>query len=515
MHRPLLRAALPAFLVACSDQGISAIDDELEGAGDRVLQVLPDVLDFGEVVGGEVVSDSFIITSIGDGTVQLEPLHISGSGSFTLVGEPLPETLAPGASFQVDVAYEPATSDDQADAVVASNASVPQIYVELFGEGVMPDLVLDPQRVTLRSYDGSSVYGSFVARNDGMADLEVDSWVLQGENFEVETDLPGSLGPGEEMVVDVTWHPQAEGTELGYFWASSTDPDSPESATLEGIFQVPCLGLHEAVTRGWADLRSVYGDIEITHQGEDLDICIDRWYVYISEQTQDAGAGDPAYVEEHIYGEEGSVVLAQGETVSFDYASTDRPAWWCVEQTQQTDSAEDFHFTGAQVPPMLLGGMLSLVYDRETNQGNVWNDIQYNPVMIVGRERGWTSTVAGSSTLIEVEVTNIGRVEGSAVVFETIPAGMEASAWSAEPIDVTEDEDGAITYAFEVALQAAEDTGEYAHTVYDSQTISYHLEVHDEGCETRGRIPEPMVQWTDASGGSQQAQGSPYIIECW
>jgi hypothetical protein len=512
MHRPLLCAVLPAFLLACSDQGINRIDDDGEGGGDRVLQVLPEVLDFGEVAAGTVATDTFIVTSLGGGTVELEPLYVHGSGTFTFLGDPLPETLAPGASVEVEVAYEPATSDDHASVVIESDAEVPRINVELLGVGVMPDLVFDPQQVSLRSYDGNTVYGSFIARNEGVVDLDVESWVLQGESFEVETDLPGVLGPGEETVVDVTWYPQVEGTELGYFWAASNDPDGNELATLEGFFQLPCLGLHEAVTRGWADLRSTYHGIQVTHQGEDLDICIDRWYVYVSEQTQDAGAGDPAYIESDVYGEDGSVVLAQGESITFTYASAGSPSWWCVEQTQVTDTAEIFHFTGAQVPPMLLDTMLSGGFDPQTD---VWADIQDNPVFIVGRERGWTTTVAGGTTFIEIEVTNMGRVEGSGVVYETIPAGMTASDWSAEPIEVTEDDEGAVTYGFEVVLDAAKDTEQDVQTVYDTQTISYLLELDDEACTARSRVPEPIAQWTDASGFTRQALGSPFIVECW
>jgi hypothetical protein len=512
MHRPTLCAFLPALLIACSDQGINRIDDDAEGAGDRVLQVLPELIEFGEVAAGEVVVDSFTVTSIGTGTVSLEPLHIHGSGTFTIVGDPLPETLAPGASFEVEVAYEPATSDDHADVLIESDAGVPRINVELSGVGVMPDLVFDPPLVELRSYDGNTVYGSFIARNEGVVDLVVDSWVLQGESFEIETDLPGTLGPGEETVVDVTWYPQVEGTELGYFWVASNDPDGNELATIEGFFQLPCLGLHEAVTRGWADLRSTYHGIEVTHQGEDLDICIDRWYLYISDQTQDAGAGDPAYVESHVYGEEGSVVLEQGESVTFTYATAGSPAWWCVEQTQVTDTAEIFHFTGAQVPPMLLDTMLGGGFDPQTE---VWGDIQDNPVFVVGRERGWTTTVAGGTTFIEIEVVNIGRAEGSGVVYETIPAGMTASSWSDEPIEVVEDDEGATTYAFAVALDAAKDTEQDVQTIYDSQTISYVLELDERACTARSRIPEPVVQWADASGYTRQALGSPFIIECW
>ncbi len=512
MHRPFLCVIFLTSLPACSDYGVDRIDDEPPGAGDRVLQVLPELIDFGTVAAGTVAVDSFTISSIGAGAVQLEPLHVQGSGTFTIVNGPLPSSLAAGASVEVEVAYEPATGDDQANVIVASNATVQQIPVDLFGVGVMPDLVFDPQLLSLRSYDGNPVYASFVARNAGVVDLVVDSWVQQGENFEISTDLPATLGPGEESVVDVTWYPEVEGTELGYFWAASNDPDGNEVATLQGYYQLPCLGLHEAFTRGYADITSTAAGITVTHVGEDLDVCIDRWYVYVSDQTQDAGAGDPLFIEADIYGEGGSILLTKGDSVTFDYASPSVPAWWCVEETQLTATAYSFDFTGAQVPPRLLDTMLGGGIDPNTA---VWKDIRDNPMMIVGRQRGWATTVADGSTAVRVEATNIGRKAGSAVVYETIPAGMEASGFSPEPFDEVVGDDGSVTYAWQVELEGAVDTDSDTQTIYDTATLGYNLSISEQACSVRSRTPEPVVQWDDASGVTRQAMGSPLIIECW
>ncbi len=205
MHRSFILAVVPALALGCSDYGVDRIDEEPLGSGDRVIQVVPDLIDFGTVAGGTTEVETFAISSIGAASIELDPLHVQGSGTFTILGDPLPDRLAPGATVDVEVAYSPATSDDQASVIVSSNATVQQIAVELFGIGVMPDLVLEPQLLSLRSYDGNPVYGSFVARNEGVVDLVVESWVLQGESFEVDTDLPATLAPGEESIVDVTW----------------------------------------------------------------------------------------------------------------------------------------------------------------------------------------------------------------------------------------------------------------------------------------------------------------------
>jgi len=499
-------------LAACSDYGVESIDGNPDGAGERLLQVWPEALDFGEVAAGDMVTDSFTITSTGTATVELEPLHVHGSGAFTFIDADVEGPLAPGEFVEVVVAYGAASASDEASAVVGSDAQTQQINVPLTGAGVMPDLVFDPQQVLLQSFDGSAVYGSFVARNEGLVDLVVDSWVLQGERFTAETDLPGTLAPGEETTISVSYTPLEETSELGYFWASSNDPDGSEVATLEGLYQLPCLGLHEAVTRGYVDIRSNAEGIIVEHEGEDEEICIDRWYVYISEGTQDAGAGDPSYVADDVYGEEGSIELTRGDQVLFTWGTSQAPAWWCVEQTQLTDTSTSFHFTGAQVPSMLLDTMLGTDFDPNSL---VWADMRDHPIMIVGRERGWASLPAGGSTLVEVEVVNMGRVAGVAAVSETIPAGMAASNFDLEPFGEDWSEDGSVTYSWEVELAAAEDTADDTHTIYDSQTISYVLQVNDEACLPRTSTPEPWVSWEDSDGTVQEAAGSPLIIECW
>jgi hypothetical protein len=512
MNRLLILVSLSLLGARCSEYGVDRIDDEPLGAGDRLIRVDPETIDFGEVAAGTVVTDTFTISSIGEAAIQLEPLHIHGSGTFTIISGELEGSLSPGESLVVEVAYEPATSQDSAEVIVASDAQTQQVMVELAGVGVMPDLVFDPPLLELRSYDGNTVYSSFVARNEGVVDLNVSEWVLQGEAFQVETDLPGTLGPGEETEISVIWTPAVEGTDLGYFWASSNDPDGTELATIEGYFELPCLGLHEAVTRGWADIHSNAEGIVVTHEGEDLDICIDRWYVYISDKTQDAGAGDPSFIEADVYGEDGSVVLSRGDSVTFSYASSSAPAWWCVEETQTTATSYSFDFTGAQVPSMLLDSMLGGGIDPN---GTVWQDIRENPMMIVGRERGYAMMVAEGTTLVEVEVINIGRVEGTAYVSETVPAGMLASAIDPEPISEDWDDHGNVTYTWEVSLDAAVDTDIDTQTVYDAATFSYVLEMLDEACTVRARVPAPTVQWDDKTGITRQSAGSPFIIECW
>ncbi|MFH1465021.1 MAG: choice-of-anchor D domain-containing protein [Pseudomonadota bacterium] len=509
--RPTL-LSLALLLGGCPDYRVHEIGDGPDGGGDRQLRVDPEVIDFGQVMAGEPVADRFTITSVGTATVALDELHIHGSGAFTLLGDPVEGDLAPGQAISVEVLYTPATPDDAAEVVVSSDATVPRIMVDLLGEGVMPDLVFDPPYLLLQSFDGETAYGSFIARNDGLADLVVDSWALQGERFTAESELPGTLAPGEETVVQVSWTPTAEMDDFGYFWASSNDLEGHEVATLEGLFQIPCLGLHEAYTRDLVRMTGDMGGITVRNRGDDLDVCIDRWYVFISDDTQDAGAGDPAYVEAHVYGEEGSIELAPSDSVTFAYGMQDVPAWWCVELTQMTDDATDFDFTGAQVPAMLLDTMLSGDWDPNST---VWQDLDENPVMIVGRTRGFIETVAGGTSYVEIQATNLGRQPTTAEVTETIPAGMSAGDFTLSPSSQSTAEDGSVTYTWQLAMDAAIDTDSDEQTIYDTACIGYTLGLTEEACLPRTQTPAPTVTWQDSGGQVQHAAGSPLIIACW
>merc|ERR1712185_64065 len=84
--------------------------------------------------------------------------------------------------------------------------------------------------------------------------------------------------------------------DLGELWVTSNAPSSPTLVPLIGTQIPPCLGLSEAWGRGMLDLYSQYGSsITIENLGADYNICVDRWYVYMGVQTQDAIGGDPFY----------------------------------------------------------------------------------------------------------------------------------------------------------------------------------------------------------------------------
>lgn len=507
---PLLLFAL--LLGGCPDYRVHRLDDDPDDGGERQLRVDPEFIDFGQVAVTSPVADRFTITSVGTATVALEPLHLQGSGAFTLLGDSIEGDLAPGQSISVAVLYSPATPEDSAEVVVQSDASVPRITVGLTGEGVMPDLVFDPPYLLLQSWSGETVWGSFVARNEGLADLVVDSWALQGERFTAETALPATLAPGEETEIQVSWTPTAEMDDFGYFWASSNDPEGNEVATLEGLFQIPCLGLHEAYTQGLVRMTGDMSNIKVRNRGDDFDLCIDRWYIYISDDTQDAGAGDPLYRPEDVYGEEGSLLLAPGDEVAFAYGLAEDPSWWCVEQTQMTDEADDFDFTGAQVPPMLLDSMLSGGWDAN---GAVWESLAVHPVVIVGRTRGWVETVAGGTSYVELQATNMGRQPAFAEITETIPAGMSAGDFSREPSSESTGDDGSITYTWQVSLAAAIDSDSGGQAFYDTEKIGYTLGLTTEVCRHRAQVPEPTATWLDSDNLVQHSAGSPLIIACW
>lgn len=171
-----------------------------------------------------------------------------------------------------------------------------------------------------------------------------------------------------------------------------------------------CISLPEAVDRGAVAVSYSGAGLVVENIDADFDICMDGWYLFMSNESQDSGAGDPG--DGPDYGDTGSgipgiedggddgsssngddggdgddgsdgtdgdddpcddtdhvaatenqggrLTLAPLQAISFGYGGngggleTDAPTWWCVEETQVTATTESFDFNGARMPHPLL-----------------------------------------------------------------------------------------------------------------------------------------------------------------
>lgn len=503
--RPL---ALTLSLVACSDFALEPVK-EIEEDGLAALVADPGALEYGVLASTTPVARTVALTSVGTTPVTVEGLELSGSSAYAVTWTSDGIVLEPGETVDVVVTFTPATHDDQGTLAVVNDGVEPRLLVPLTGANTVPAIAIDPPSLALQTQRRVPVSGEVVVTSVGTADLDIASMYVEGPGFVVEGDVPAVLRPGETTTLDVTWTPAADGeTAEGKLWLTTNTPAGFAVVPLSGRDVLPCIGLGEAWDRGLLDAYTLSDGMSfhVEDLSADEDLCVDRWYVWLAESSQDLGAGDMTGDFGGAY-PDGRLVVAASSGVTFDAGGSSGPAWWCMEETQYTQPGQDYTFTGARVPEPLLSSML----DRD--QDAVWAWMDGNPVPLAARWTNYVEVPTGGGTAeVSLRVLNMGGLDAAAEVRETVPAGYAASGFSVAPTRTEAGDDGATVYVFAVALDARETTGLYQDTLYDEETITYTLAT--PACAGRQTLPEMETRWTDAEGVERTDTANPLIVDC-
>ena len=500
--------ALALVLTGCSENEINDLrEDPEEPYGE--LQLEPDDLDFGLLELGTQASQSFTIHSVGTGPIDLASVELHGPTSydFTWASGGLGE-LMPGETAEVIVSYTPHGPDETGWVAVESDAVNPRGEVLLAGGGILPALTIEPTSVELVSEMGEEVWEVVTLASTGTATLEIDELIFLGDDS-LEVPLPEaplSLEPGDFVEFEVRWEPLGQDYASGEVWIADNTPVGSAMVPITAELVPPCLGLAEAFEIGSLEARtSSMGVMSLTNTDAELDVCIDKWTVWLSVETQDMGLGDPYWDNGGVY-PLGSLTIAPGDKASFSYGATQTNGWFCVEQTQTTKATQpdDWLFYGMRVPPALQRWM-----GTGGDQDAIWAYMNAHPVFVVGRD----TNVVNPGDQVVVRLINMGREYGVAEVTELLPEGWSASDFSHEPESVELTEDGTLI-TWNIALNAAQDTGETQHTIYDEELISYTLELDGAECGPRTYLNEPEALWSDSNGDDQTADGSPLLVLC-
>lgn len=468
------------------------------------LEVDPYSIDFGLMEQGSSFSETFTITSVGTGPVVLEDIVLSGPSSYVMtVMEPIGE-LPVGEALTVVVEYTANTHHEPGFIAITSDAVAPRMEVDLWGGAIVPALEIDPPSLSMLSYEGEEVRETITLSSVGTSTLDLQSMLVLGDPwFEVDGEIPLELAPGDSTELEVVWTPSGGDLDETEIWLTDNTPIGSALIPVEGLIVPPCLGLAEAWETGILHANTTsMGSMRLQNVGDDADICVDNWTIWISTETQDMGIGDPYFDPGQVY-PSGSIVMAPGETNGFAYGAVGTDAWYCVEQTQTTIPTSNWDFFGARVPPVLLAEMLS------GDQDAVWEHLGTNPNFVVGRN---TNVVEPNDEVV-LRFLNLGRRVGTVEVSETIPDGWDASNWSVQPDRIENGDDG-VTYFFEVQMTGAIDTSDTQPTIYDDRTISYELERAGGDCGARMYFNEPRATWTDSDGDAQESSGSPLLVLC-
>lgn len=232
-----------------------------------------------------------------------------------------------------------------------------------------------------------------------------------------------------------------------------------------------CLSLWQAHARGWLLVESddtQAAAVTFTNIGG-YDICLDTQVLYTSTGSQ------AFFVDEGVTS--APAVIAPTESLTLWYASwttangvyspyLGEEAWWCVEDGQTTAAGATFDYAGEAMPDVIaIFGADGLDEDGDGTDDRVdWTDgfgvaANYNiwayqashPVLTIGKQ----AMASGSAAIVTLVVRNIGALDGTGEVQDTIPAGWTASAFSPTPDMDVANSDGTHTYLWTIAAAAS------------------------------------------------------------
>ncbi|MCK6619796.1 MAG: choice-of-anchor D domain-containing protein, partial [Calditrichia bacterium] len=233
--------------IESNDPDENPFDVPLSGNGIGIpdIAVSPTSHNYGDVLVGSSASQTFVVSNEGTADLVVSASTLTGAnpGEFSITAGGAPFTLAPGATQDVVVSFNPASAGvKSATLSIESNDPDENPFdVPLSGNGIgIPDIAVSP---TSHDYGdvlvGSSASQTFVVSNEGTADLVVSATTLTGTNpgeFSITAGgAPFTLSPGATQDVVVSFNPTSTGAKSATLSIESNDPD-------ENPFDVPLSG---------------------------------------------------------------------------------------------------------------------------------------------------------------------------------------------------------------------------------------------------------------------------------
>ncbi len=275
-HSHAYRLPLVALLVfpACMDYSLEGHEPDPPGgeheAGSPVVLVSPQTVDFGQIAVGESATEVVTVANLGDADLTIQELSLTDSEGPFALSSLEDDRIPPGMEATFVVTWDPmdygfasgeilVASDDPADPLVA---------VDLVGDTLMPDLVIEPVSHDFGALDyGVEESVVVTVTNDGLAAAALRDWTYVSsspEELDVVGALPGELvlEPGESTSVTVRYAPTDDLADEGTLLVSTSSPDQSQiSASQSGVglappvyeYEVEMLITADDQWRGWID----------------------------------------------------------------------------------------------------------------------------------------------------------------------------------------------------------------------------------------------------------------------
>jgi len=198
---------------------------------------------FPEVQTGKSVSYSFQLSNIGSKTLVITSASEQGS-AFSFGTFPLPVAIAPGASIQLPVIFNPTASGYTTGVIMlVSTAEDPYLIMQVGGTGVAnanPQLGVSPATLSFGNVtvgSSASLQATLTASN---AAVTISSDQSTSSEFAIlGLNLPATIPAGQSVPVTIQFTPNASGTASAKAGFISNAANSPSVEQLTGTGVAP------------------------------------------------------------------------------------------------------------------------------------------------------------------------------------------------------------------------------------------------------------------------------------
>jgi hypothetical protein len=205
----------------------------------RVVTALPNSGAFGDVCLGSFADELLTINNAGTGPLVISNITSSSSQFLTPGVLKYPIVLAPGASVDLVVRFEPTSYGLHTGTLtVFSNDPHGPHKIPVSGHGAAPrlSLVLANKGFFGNCCVGSHVDEPLILDNSGKCTLSVTSITSSSPEFEVPEVLtyPLTVGAGDSLPIPIRFKPTSFGAESAAISITSNDPASPATIHVSG-----------------------------------------------------------------------------------------------------------------------------------------------------------------------------------------------------------------------------------------------------------------------------------------
>lgn len=234
--------SLNACSGTCTDFAVETVLTKNAASGPAVSFTPGSVSFPNTYVGTTSATQTVTMKNTGTTTLTTSSLSLGGTtpGAFKIASTNCPQSIAPGATCSIGVAFRPGSAGSVSAAVlVADNAPGSPQQIPLSGTGLSggPTAVFSQSTLTFPNTNVGSTSSSqtLTLRNTGSATLNITSIASNAAAFVITgTNCGSTLTAGSSCNSSVAFKPTTAGTQSASILATDNAPGSPQQVNVSG-----------------------------------------------------------------------------------------------------------------------------------------------------------------------------------------------------------------------------------------------------------------------------------------